>query len=595
MRKILSVILSLCAVLSFALFFACGGNDSPAPDPNPDPSPSGEVVSPESIKIADVSEDETIYYNDNKTVKFGVKIEYSADNDLEVVWASSDEAVAEIASNGTLKIKKDGKITVTASVKNFPEIKDEVSVNLSFLAVEIDKSVLPENGTFDMYNPETDELIKEYGQKLTARAVTNGAEAPTEEIIFSSSDETVAVVSEDGHISFKGKGVTLIKACLAGQEDIFDAYLLNVNFDTDKLREKNLLGISCAGSLKTGSDFYTIKEVTDGFLSSDGKIGFKVEKSSKTNAMSTYELKLNDELKAGGIYTFRYRVEQFSGVSAWGGFLFGIKDVIKQTGTNYPPSIWAVYAKSITSADSSSEFITSAYSYERVYDEAGTELGLLYDCLIKFKVGENDVKEPILNLVVNFGANAGKVIITHIDLVKYEPPQATELAKKHLSGIITSDIIAPNGFTMTEITEGFEAAGAEVGLKISGTCATTNTEIFSVATNVSIESGKTYRYKYTIEGSGAWARTFFGIKDMMKYSKSASYPTNVWSFSPGGSYVLENATIVSQSHPKDSSGNVYSGEIVFIADTTIENVEISFMFQNTIDVIITELSVAEVS
>lgn len=590
MRKILSVILSLCAVLSFALFFACGGNDSPTPDPNPDPTPSGEVVSPESIKIADVSEDQTIYYNDNKTVKFGVKIEYSVDEDLEVVWVTSDETVAEILSNGTLNIKKDGKITVSASVKAFPEIKDEVSVNLSFLAVEMDKSVLPQDNTFDMYNPETDVLIKEYGQKLTARAVTNGAEAPAEEIKFSSSDETVAVVSEDGHISFKGKGVTLIKAYLAGKEDIFDSYLLNVNFDTDKLREKNLLGIFCAGSLKTGSDFYTIKEVTDGFLSSDGKIGFKIEKSVKTNAMSTYELKLKDELKAGGIYTFRYRVEQFSGVSAWGGFLFGVKDVIKQTGTSYPPSIWAVSAKSISSADDSSEFITSAYSSEKVTDETGAELGLVYDCLIKFKVGENDVKEPILNLVVNFGSNAGKVIITHIDLEKYEPPQATELAKKHLSGIVTSDIIAPNGFTITEITEGFEAAGAEVGLKITGNCSG-NSEVIAIPTNVSVKSGKTYRFKYVIEGSGSWAQTFFGIKDVFTYP-NASFPPNVWAYA--NNLGVKNATLVSQIKPS-SKDAVYCGEVVFTPSADISEVKMYMMFQNSIDVIITELSVAEVS
>ena len=84
------------------------------------------VVNPESITISST--------NNITTLKAGTSLELSAsvlpkEASQSVIWSSSDETIAKV-TRGVVKGIKEGKVTITASPRNFDNIKASVEVTV---------------------------------------------------------------------------------------------------------------------------------------------------------------------------------------------------------------------------------------------------------------------------------------------------------------------------------------------------------------------------------------------------------------------------------------------------------------------------------
>ena len=136
------------------------------------------------------------------TVNSGDTLQLSAEclpknttDDKKVVWTSADEEVASVDSNGLVTAKRGGSVEITASCGEFSD-KLEIRITQEVTKVEV---VL-----------DTDKLIMGTATKATAKV--NPSDATDKIVTWSSDNEEVAVVDEDGNISTVGKGTANIIA-----------------------------------------------------------------------------------------------------------------------------------------------------------------------------------------------------------------------------------------------------------------------------------------------------------------------------------------------------------------------------------------------
>ena len=92
-------------------------------------------------------------------------LEATISDKSSIVWSSSDESIASITSKGTVTGLKEGKATITAASKNFPEVKDSVEIEFSFDAWKFMDSIQKQNvlvQTITAYG-ETEASVKVLG------------------------------------------------------------------------------------------------------------------------------------------------------------------------------------------------------------------------------------------------------------------------------------------------------------------------------------------------------------------------------------------------------------------------------------------------
>lgn len=133
----------------------------------------------------------TIGVGDSKRVTAEVS------DDSEVAWTSSDETVATVSNAGVVRGIKAGTATLTATANG---VSATCTVTVENIVVEISKTSL----TLDI------EREDEKSATLTA-TVKSGANAIDEAIVWSSSDESIATVS-NGVVTAVGMGEATITA-----------------------------------------------------------------------------------------------------------------------------------------------------------------------------------------------------------------------------------------------------------------------------------------------------------------------------------------------------------------------------------------------
>ena len=72
-------------------------------------------------------------------------LEATVSDKSSVIWSTSDESIASVTTKGTVTGIKEGKATITASSKNFPDVKDSVEIEFSFDAWKFMESIQNEN------------------------------------------------------------------------------------------------------------------------------------------------------------------------------------------------------------------------------------------------------------------------------------------------------------------------------------------------------------------------------------------------------------------------------------------------------------------
>jgi len=112
-----------------------------------------------------------------------------------IMWKSEDESIAIVSSSGLITGKKEGTTTITATTKdgNF-----EKSVRVTVKKIELENIELPEKE------------VVELGKSKTLEYKLLPKNAPSEDLVWKSSDVSIATVDSKGKVTGKKEGKTTI-------------------------------------------------------------------------------------------------------------------------------------------------------------------------------------------------------------------------------------------------------------------------------------------------------------------------------------------------------------------------------------------------
>ncbi|MCR5180747.1 MAG: Ig-like domain-containing protein [Bacteroidaceae bacterium] len=128
--------------------------------------------------------------------------------ELPLTWSSSDEAVATVDEDGEVTLVAAGTATITASYAGSDDyVAGAVSYTLTVAKPDPVANGLAFNAS---------EATATLGEDFTEPTLTNPYELP---LTWSSSDEAVATVDEDGEVTLVAAGTTTITASYAGSDD----------------------------------------------------------------------------------------------------------------------------------------------------------------------------------------------------------------------------------------------------------------------------------------------------------------------------------------------------------------------------------------
>lgn len=160
-------------------------------------APTSIAVTPATNTIASnqtVQLTATATYNDNTT----------EDISGTVTWTSSDTSIATVSSNGLVTAVKEGSVTITAAV---------AGTALSSTATVTVKNAAPTSLSLD---PSSTELLVGTTATLTPSYKPANVNASLVNLVWSSSDESIATVDSDGVVTAVGKGTATITATVKG-------------------------------------------------------------------------------------------------------------------------------------------------------------------------------------------------------------------------------------------------------------------------------------------------------------------------------------------------------------------------------------------
>ena len=118
----------------------------------------------------------------------------------DVTWSSSNNATATVDGNGLVTTHEVGTVTITATLKSDPAISSSVTIVVNPIKV----SKITVNG----YDKEY--LVK--GNTVTLTTTVEPSDAANKSIVWSSSNEEVATVDQNGKVTAVGQGTVSIKA-----------------------------------------------------------------------------------------------------------------------------------------------------------------------------------------------------------------------------------------------------------------------------------------------------------------------------------------------------------------------------------------------
>ena len=149
-----------------------------------------------------IKEEESITLNKTSIeLKIGEseKLEVTSSENEKITWSSSNEKVAIVDSEGKVTAKGEGEATITAKTSNGKEAKCIVKVkSTEILATSI------------KLNKETLKIAPGREEKLLA--TIEPANAINKSITWTSSDENIATVDQNGKVTAKNDGTTIITA-----------------------------------------------------------------------------------------------------------------------------------------------------------------------------------------------------------------------------------------------------------------------------------------------------------------------------------------------------------------------------------------------
>ena len=218
------MISAICAlVVSMTMIVSCGGPEPDTPDPIPQPQPSKVSVTGVSLNKT------TLTLDEGGSETLTATVAPSNATDKGVSWKSSDSGVASVDNNGKVTAVAPGTVTITAVTKDDSKSATcEVTVTPKPIPVEsvtIKKKAL--------------ELVK--GEDTLLVATVTPKNASDKSLEWSSSDESVATVDEEGRVTAVGAGTATITVTTKdGGKTAFCEVTVVVNVESVSIDKKTL-------------------------------------------------------------------------------------------------------------------------------------------------------------------------------------------------------------------------------------------------------------------------------------------------------------------------------------------------------------------
>ena len=175
----------------------------------------------QSIVITDKPTDNLMSVGDSCTLGYTVSPE---DDSAEVEWKSMDEAVASVSATGELKALSAGSTIISVTIKG-------TSVSDQF-ALTVEEPFVENNATAIAIENAPTEVVRAGASAFTLTAAVTAADESlpcTDDYVWSSSNPSVATVSEAGLVTPLKVGTTTVKVAVIGKTDtLFDEFTLNV-------------------------------------------------------------------------------------------------------------------------------------------------------------------------------------------------------------------------------------------------------------------------------------------------------------------------------------------------------------------------------
>ena len=136
----------------------------------------------------------------DETVQLTLTIKPDNYSNKDVTWSSSNEAIATVDGNGLVTTHEVGTVTITATLKSDPTISSSVTIVVNPIKVS----------KITVTGYDKDYLVK--GGTVTLTTTIEPSDAANKSIVWSSSNEEVAKVDQNGKVTAVGQGTVSIKA-----------------------------------------------------------------------------------------------------------------------------------------------------------------------------------------------------------------------------------------------------------------------------------------------------------------------------------------------------------------------------------------------
>ena len=211
-----------------------------------------------------------------------------------VKWSSSNSSIASVGNDGTVIGVSNGTAVITATTQNGKTTKCNVKVQTSPVSLSLNKA----KTTLNMTGTKTTKLYPVYDPK-TSNVNTK--------LTWKSSDTSVATVDQDGNVTAKKNGTTVITAttqnnksatCIVTVETLITGIRLNKEYETIESLELNKQtfqlvatltpSTSTEGIIWTSSNSNVAVVNQDGLviIKGAGKVTITVKSSSGTHSAS---------------------------------------------------------------------------------------------------------------------------------------------------------------------------------------------------------------------------------------------------------------------------------------------------------------------
>ena len=183
-------------------------------------------------------EDETITLNitsSAKEVAIGktLQLTVTGNEDKELTYSSSDTSVVTVNASGLVTGVKEGKATITVSLKEDSNVK--ASIEISVFKEEVLPTAIEISG-FE----KTDYIA---GDKVTLTISATPSDA-TSTVTWATSDETIATVTSAGEVAFVGEGSVTISATSTAATNVKDEVEFTSKFIVDTELSKEVYDYS---------------------------------------------------------------------------------------------------------------------------------------------------------------------------------------------------------------------------------------------------------------------------------------------------------------------------------------------------------------